>query len=246
MDTSTQFKVKTDVFEGPLDLLLNLIEKRKLLINDISLAKVTDDFIEHVKRHEAFPISDSADFIFIASTLLLVKSKSLLPNLDLTDEEEGSIEDLERRLKIYKEIKDLALHIKEMFGKELIFGRLETKNITPIFTPEATIQKDAVYLAIEDILRNFPMKEMLPQVKVSQVVSLEKMIEHLTERIKSSLKMSFREFSKYGKSEKVHVIVSFLAMLELVKQGIISVHQEKKGDDIHMETEEVGTPRYGN
>lgn len=79
---------------------------------------------------------------------------------------------------------------------------------------------------------------------VRKVISLEETIESLTYRIKSSLKMSFREFAKVGKEEKVNVIVSFLAMLELVKQGVIMVSQEKEFDDIHIESFDVGVPRY--
>ena len=81
------FKVKTSSFEGPLDLLLDLIEKRKLFINDVSLAKVTDDFIAHIKQFDDLPMAESAHFILIASTLLLIKSKSLLQELNLTEEE---------------------------------------------------------------------------------------------------------------------------------------------------------------
>src|SRR5210317_1605912 len=91
------FQIKTEVFEGPLDLLLQLVEKRKLFINDVSLAKVTEDYIDYVNAVERFPMADAAQFILIASTLLLLKSKSLLPSISLTDEEEESIENLERR-----------------------------------------------------------------------------------------------------------------------------------------------------
>src|SRR6478609_2971026 len=95
------FAVKTPVYEGPLDLLLDLVEKRKLFVSDVSLAQVTDDFIKYIESHEEFPISESAEFIVIASTLMLVKSRSLLPMLELTQEEEASIEDLEKRLVLY-------------------------------------------------------------------------------------------------------------------------------------------------
>ena len=99
------FQIKTEVFEGPLDLLLNLIEKRKLFINDIALSKVADDYIAYLQSQEKFPIAQSADFLVIASTLLLIKSKSLLPNLNLSEEEQHDVNDLERRLKIYQRIK---------------------------------------------------------------------------------------------------------------------------------------------
>ena len=96
---STGFKIKTEVFEGPLDLLLSLVEKRKLFISDISLSKVTDEYIQHISDLPAYSMDDRAQFIVIASTLLLIKAKSLLPNMPLTEDEKGSIEDLESRLR---------------------------------------------------------------------------------------------------------------------------------------------------
>lgn len=238
------FVIKHDQFEGPLDLLLSLIEKRKLFINDISLAKVTDDFINHIQRFEQFPIGESAHFILIASTLLLIKSKSLLPSLSLTEEEQGSIEDLENRLKIYQKIKDASLNIKEIFGKEILFSPSQTRKFDPVFSPDPTMTLERLTLAIRDVLKQLPKKESLPQAIVKKVISLEEMIGTLTKRIQSNLRMSFKDFSSIGKEEKVNVIVSFLAMLELVKQGIIHVNQEKAFDDIHMETKEIGVPRY--
>ncbi len=91
-----------------MELLLDFIEKRKLFINDISLSKVTDDFIGFLKEKSNFPLGLSANFILVASTLLLIKSKSLLPTLNLTSEEEANIEDLETRLKEYQRIKELS------------------------------------------------------------------------------------------------------------------------------------------
>src|SRR3990167_10444275 len=128
------FKVRVGEFEGPLTLLLDLIEKKKLHISDISLSDVADEFIEHIKSFEEFPMADSADFILIASTLLLIKSKSLLPNLDLTEEEQGSIEDLENRLSAYKRYKDLAKNLEKMFGNFLYFSQ-ESKVLNAVFSP---------------------------------------------------------------------------------------------------------------
>lgn len=237
------FKIKTAVFEGPLDVLLTLIEKRKLFINDISLAKVADDYIAHVKQLENFPIADSANFVLIASTLVLIKSKSLLPNLELTEDEQGDIADLERRLKIYQRIKELSVGVKAMFGRKVLFAP-ESRRVEPIFSPDQSMSLGSLAAAIKDVLKNLPQKEFLPKAIVVKVMSLEEMITHLTKRVTDGLRMSFREFSKAGRENKVHVIVSFLAMLELVKQGVISVAQEKHFDDIVMETEVLGVPKY--
>ena len=239
-----KFKIKTEVFEGPLDLLLSLIEKRKLLINDISLAKVADDFIAHLQNREQFPIKDASDFLVIASTLLLIKSKSLLPTLNLTEEEKTDMHDLELKLKIYKKIKDLSLHIKSNFGKQIIFFP-NARKFEPVFSPDTSMTKENIAKAIFEVIKNLPKFEKKPQVKVVKAISLEEMITSLTERVKSHLKMSFKEFSGMGKAEKVNVIVSFLAMLELVKEGIIEASQENKFDDIKMESKHVGVPIYG-
>ncbi len=238
------FTVKQEHFEGPLDLLLDLIEKRKLFVNDVSLAKVADDYIAYVRNLSDFPVADSAQFILVASTLLLIKSKSLLPTLDLTTEEQASIDDLERRLKIYEKMRDISQKIKPLFGQNVMFSRGERK-LDPVFTPDADMTVPNFLAAARRVLQSLPKKEFLPKVIVDKVISLEEMIGNLTERITSSLKMSFKDFSGAGKVEKVNVIVSFLAMLELVKQGVINVTQDNHFEDINMETGgDLGVPRY--
>lgn len=238
------FTIKTESFEGPLDLLLDLIEKRKLFISDISLAKVTDDFIEHVKNLGTVAISESAHFILVASTLLLIKSKSLLPGLALTEDEQVDIESLETRLKIYKKIKEASVYVQDLFGKDVIFLQSQTRPIVPVFAPEPDFGLEKALLILKDLINRLPRKENTPKVLIKKVISLEEMIGTLTNRITSHLKMSFKEFTKEHRENRVNVIVSFLAMLELVKQGIVHVSQDKTFGDIVMETKEVGVPHY--
>jgi segregation and condensation protein A len=241
---SGTFKIKTEVFEGPLDLLLSLVEKRKLFINDISLAKVTDDFISHIQQFEKLPMGESAQFILVASTLLLIKSRSLLPSLKLTEEEETDIHDLETRLKIYKRIKDASISVSQLFGHEIIFQPSQVRPVEPVFSPHESMKLLTLAQAIKDVIKQLPKKETLPKAVVRKVVSLEEMIDNLTVRITKGLRMSFKEFSEGHKGEKVNVIVSFLAMLELVKQGTIHVTQDDHFGDIQMETKNIGVPRY--
>lgn len=240
------FTVQTDVFEGPLELLLTLIEKRKLLINDISLAGVTDDFINHIKSVEVFPIATASHFIYVASTLLLVKSRSLLPTLKLTDDEEGSIEDLERRLKLYKYFKKLARVIGGNFGKRVLYEKQFSSPLDPIFLPPKDLNSDILQSAIGDVIHSLPKLTQKEEVSVKTVISLEGVIKNLTDRIQTALNLSFREFSNVEDSDRGTVIVSFLAMLELVKGDIISVSQETHFEDIHMENRNPGIPRYEN
>ena len=131
------YTVKTEVFEGPLDLLLELVTKRKLFVNDVSLSQVTDDFVHYIEEHEEFPIAESAEFIVVASTLMLIKSRSLLPEIRLTDEEEESIHDLENRLALYARVKELSVGLKSIFGKRIIFEKTPAKNPLVIFSPDS-------------------------------------------------------------------------------------------------------------
>lgn len=255
--SKAQFTIKTETFEGPLDLLLNMIEKRKLFINDISLSKVADDYIEHVKKIGELPMNQTAHFILIASTLLLIKSRSLLPQIDLTVEEEASISDLENRLIVYKRFKELSVKVAKIFGKKKIFSKNPSKNIPTVFSPESSMTVMNIVLSAKNIIENLPKHEMLPKTVVDKIVSLETMIERLTEKIQNSLKLNFSDFAKgqghtqnrgarhmANGEDKKNIIVSFLAVLELVKQGIISVTQNNMVDEIEIETKDVMTPNY--
>lgn len=240
------FRIQTEAFVGPLDLLLQLIEKRKLLVNDISLATVTDDFIVYVKKLERYPLAQITHFVYTAATLLLIKSKSLLPTLQLSMEEEGDVENLEYRLKVYKYFKKLSLKINDRFGKNILFFRLYVRGADPLFTPPQTLTIAAVHTDIQNVIRNLPKKAFISEATVKKVVNLEDMITRLRDRVQRSLNMSFREFAGVGKKERVHIIVSFLALLELVKQEIIEVQQENHFEDIRMENQTLSTPQYDN
>ena len=239
------YQVKTESFEGPLELLLDLIEKRKLFINEISLATIADDYIAHLKTFEKMPVDFVSNFLIVAATLVLIKSKSLLPSLSLTEEETKDTEELERRLREYQRIREFSVHVKHLFGAEMLFPKGQSRNRVVIFTPNEHMQPLSIYSAMCDIIGRFPKKNNLPKLAVKKVISLEEVMSRLADRITTSLKMSFRDFAGVGKTEKVNVIVSFLAMLELVKQGMIAVTQEAHGADIQMETSVLGTPEYG-
>ena len=240
MDTETlenSYKVKTSVFEGPFGLLLSLVEDRKLFINDLSLAQVTEDYIKYISTLEKANHSEISSFMVVAATLILIKSKSLLPNLDLSNEEEGDIKNLEDRLKLYEMYMRLSVEIKSMFGKKMIFAPLERKQETVVFLPDEQITKESMMAFVGDVLGRMPKKEFLPEIEVKKVISIEEMIDKLTDRIQNSLRMNFKEWSggTKTKEEKVTVIVSFLAMLELVRQGIMDALQENNFEDIIME-----------
>ena len=237
------FVAKTEVFEGPLQALLNLIEERKLSVSEVSLAKVADDFIAYAKRFEAFPIAESASFILVAATLLLIKSKSLLPALQLTEEEKSDMGELERRLAAYQKTRAYAASLRARFGKNILFW-LEARQHQVVFAPDAGCTPDALLAVLRALISTLPRVDVFPKVVIEKVVSLEEMIIRLTSRIQSAFQLGFRDFAGGAGKAKKEIIVSFLAMLELVRRGELRVNQEKHFDDIVMETDQVSVPRY--
>ena len=235
------YTIKTPVFNGPFGLLLNLVEDRKLFINEISLAQVTEDYLKYINTLDKANPGEVASFIVVAATLILIKSKSLMPNLALTDEEKGDIHDLEERLRLYELFNKLGFHVKENFGKEIIFAPLERKNDVLVFLPDNQITKESMMAFARDALGRMPKKVTLQEVEVKKVISIEEMIDKLTDRIKNAMQMNFTEFA--GKSvtreEKVFVIVGFLAMLELIRNGILDAVQNDHSSDIIISKQEA-------
>ncbi len=233
------YQIKTDVFQGPFALLLDLIDKRKFFINDLSLAQVTEDYVKYVNELGESRTAELSNFILVAATLILIKSKSLLPDLNLTSEEEGDIKSLEERLRLYALFTKFGVNVKEIFGKNFIFPAGERKNDILVFLPDDQITKESMMAYASGALGAMPKKEKLPEVEVKKVVSIEEMLDKLTERIQTAMRTSFHSFTGHGKGrtkeEKVTVIVSFLALLELVRQGILNAIQDNNGDDIIIE-----------
>ncbi len=241
------YKIKTSVFEGPFGVLLQLVEDRKLFINDVSLSEVTEDYLKYINQLGKISPEEASSFLVVASTLILIKSKSLLPNLELTDEEKGDIKSLEERLRLYKIFIELGGKVKSNFGKRIIFAPLERKNEVLVFLPDERISRQSMMGYAREVLGAMPKKVFLPKVEVKKVISIEEMLDRLVDRVKNTLKMSFREFTglgQGGKAEKVEVIVGFLAMLELVRQGIIDATQEAD-QDIFIEKRELIIERNG-
>lgn len=240
---ATPFSIKTDVFEGPLELLLDLVEKRKLLINDISLADVTDEYMRQVSLMQELSLPNTAHFITLAATLLLVKSRSLLPVLELTEEEEQSIDDLETRLRHYQTIRDAAMPLQAMFGSKTLYSPQFYPPPVVIFQPDQYCTIDSLRTAINDVITALPKKEEPRQATVKTVISLEEMMTRLEDRIRQNIKTRFSELT-IGEVEKKTIIVSFLAILELFKQGNLIIHQTERFADIEIELERQETPRY--
>ncbi len=243
MDQTAQaFQVRQKDFEGPLEVLLELIEKRKLFVNDISLATVTDDFIAYIQSTGMVP-DQVAHFLSVAATLILIKARSLLPNLELTTEESTSISDLERRVALYQLISHAAGDLMKLYGKKISFeGPL--RSFEPVFAPDTTITPEGLSIIINDLAHRVPAAvAQKPEARVYTTISITEVLSTLHERIEKAMKVSFSSVAVTSpddddRSRKVYTIVSFLGMLELVRRGIIDAEQHGLFEDITLEHQE--------
>ncbi|PIP58325.1 MAG: hypothetical protein COX02_00890 [Candidatus Vogelbacteria bacterium CG22_combo_CG10-13_8_21_14_all_37_9] len=241
---TADFTIKVGDFEGPFEMLLFLIEKHKLHISQVSLAKVADDYIVYLQKLADKPMAEMANFILVASTLMLIKSLSLLPGLTISPEESESIGDLERRLKHYQRIKDLTPWLKNNFGTRLIFERQISNNRPVVFTPSPEIKTPSLFLAIRGVMAELPKLEKIPAAIIKKVISLEEVMTDLAKRVAQQMSFRFKDYVKENKHEKVNVIVSFLGILELFKQGLVEVRQNSHFEDIDIENRQSGVPHY--
>ncbi len=236
------FQIKTDCFEGPLELLLELVEKRKLLINDISLATVTDEYMRTVATMQERSLPHTAQFVTLAATLLLLKSKSLLPVLELTEEENERIDDLEAMLEQYKIYRDAGVVISNNYGKHILYER-GCVTSQPVFVVDKYCSIHTLHKSMCDVIADLPTYNVKPRVCVKPSVTLEEMIKNIENRIRNEFRVRFSDLT-FGEVEKKTIVVSFLAILELYKQGLILVKQYEHFSDFEIESDTLDTPYY--
>ncbi len=252
MERLNAFSIKTDSYQGPLDLVLDLIERRKLLVNDLALANITEDFIQHVRAQKTFPVEETANFIHLAATLLLIKSKSLIPDLILTEEESEDVDDLKKRLAAYERVREASRELAQIYGRSVMVSAGE-KAPEVTFAPARDLTKTALAEALARVLAAREEVEALPEARVKSLITIEEMMDRLAKRVQSAMNLTFKDFAPLDSAQgkrpeevKIEIIVSFLALLELMKQGSVAAEQHSQHGDIHMtHTETSSIPRYG-
>ncbi|MDO4555143.1 MAG: segregation/condensation protein A [Lachnospiraceae bacterium] len=241
--------VKIPVFEGPLDLLLHLIEKNKLNIYDIPIVEITDQYVAYVEQMEEENLDIISEFLIMAATLIEIKSRMLLPKEEEEDEEDPR-EELVRRLleyKIYKyaagkldelkedatqtfygkeQIPEEVLSYEEKVTPEEVIGDLTLKKLNEIFRSVMKKQSDK----IDPIRSNFGKIE-------KESVRVEEKISSIRKQILGLKNISFRTLLEIQPT-KTQVVVTFLAVLELMKMGLIEVRQKEIHGEIWMDSKE--------
>ncbi len=236
MSTQSNYTVQLPVYAGPLDLLLQLIERDELDITKVALAQVTDQFLAYIKVMENLNIADIADFLVIAARLILIKSEALLPRPPEREAgEEDPADELARQLIAYKRYKEIALllHEREEAGLRTylrladppkVEATLDMSGVTPLHLLEAMRRALALH----------PEKPVLGTVVAPPKVTIRDQIRLINRALRGgSGKTSFVQMLS-GAQTRMEIVVTFLAMLELIKRRKIEVRQQEAFGDIEV------------
>lgn len=239
--------VKLGVFEGPLDLLLHLIDKNKIDIYDIPIVTITEQYLEYIKALEKEDMNVMSEFLLMAATLLDIKCKMLLPKeVNEEGEEEDPRAELVQKLleyKMYKymsfELKDRSLNAQKTFYKEptipdevsmykppvdyeMLLGEMNLQKLNTIFRDTLKRKEDKID----------PIRSTFGKIEKDQI-DLDYKTSYIKQYIWENKKLSFRELLEKQNS-KIEIIVSFLVVLELIKMGLIQINQNDIYDDISI------------
>lgn len=243
--------VKIDVFEGPLDLLLHLIEKNKIDIYDIPIVEITDQYMEYIHGMETEDLGTMSEFLVMAATLLDIKCKMLLPReINEEGQEEDPREELVQKLLEYKMYKYMSYELKDKLdGAAGVFYKKATipgevlKYREPVDPQEllASLTLEKLNQIYKSILKKQeakidPIRSKFGTIEKEEVSLSDKMLE-MKEYAASHRRFSFRKLLE-GQTSRIQVIVTFLSILELMKMGYIHVEQEALFDDIQVEVKE--------
>ena len=244
-----ELEIKLQVFEGPLDLLLHLIDKNKVDIYDIPIVEITEQYLEYVEQMPKDDLDLASEFLVMAATLIDIKSRMLLPKeIDENGEEIDPRAELVEKLIEYKMYKYAASELKDMqlyAGKSLYKQPTVPKEVQK-YEPPVDLDKllDGVTLAqLNDVFQMVlkrqvdkidPVRSKFGKIEMEEV-SLPDKIDFVKKAVRHRKRCSFKQLLE-SQSSKMEVIVSFLAILELIKVGQIEVHQDKTFDDIYIDS----------
>ena len=245
-----RYELKLEEYQGPLDKLLELIEGKKLEVTQLSLAHVTADFLEYVQKlQKQFDAEEGnqpesersnlkhaahaqllADFLVVASKLILIKSKALLPTLPLTEEEEMETKDLEARLRLYQELKVTQRHLKDVWQEyPRVYSRELFATSEILFYPPRNASADRLHAAVAHLIGELE-RTLRPAMRITTyIINLKEKIEEVLKRLRDT-PTQFTQLA--GKGTRGELVVLFLAVLHLLKEQLIHVEQTKHFDEM--------------
>ena len=236
-----KYAIKINNFEGPLDLLCHLIDKNKMNIYDINLSEITDQYIEYLKQQEEMNLEIASEFLVMASTLLYLKSKNLLPKQEENDEEELTQEELINRIIEYKKYKEISKTLKQNY---LIFSKRIFKEQEEIQLPKQKIEKNYNISVIPTVYKELIEKNSVKLNKNAKNIEKIALVDTYTvaSKVKEMFKVLvkqkrfvFNKLFSLNKHNKQEVVTAFSGLLELSRRNKVDTNQEEIFGDIMVE-----------
>jgi len=232
----TDYKVRIPIYEGPLDLLLDLIERAELDITTVSLAMVTDQYLAYMHALEQSNPDDMSAFLIIAARLLQIKSEALLPRPPQREPgEEDDAASLVEQLRLYKRFKEIGMWLDERqrAGLATFLRVAAPPRAEPKFDP-STLTLEMLVAAAQSVFARSPEKEPLGSVIAAPTVTIREKIDLIARALRSLRRTSFRGLIG-DKATRLEVVVTFLALLELIKRYRVQVEQTALFSDIEID-----------
>ncbi len=236
-----KYSLKLENFEGPLDLLCHLVDKNKMDINDVKISEITDQYIEYLNTMQDMKLEVTSEFLIMASTLVYLKSKSLLPRVDTEGEEELTEEELIYRIIEYKKYKETSKKLKDFY---LEFSKRFYKLPEKIELPKKKIEKKYVYTQLSDSYRNLIERNEnkinknainIEKIAIIEKVTVASKVKDIFKELTKKPKFIFNKLCKTNQYNKLETITAFSGILELSKQKSILTNQELTFGDITIE-----------
>lgn len=236
---SQEYFVKLDTFEGPLDLLLHLINRLEIDIYDIPVAKITEQYTEYIRTMQQLELNVASEYLVMAATLIALKSQMLLPTQEVEEPDdfiEDPREELTQRLIEYRKYKDAAQKLKEKeIEEKYLFTRGPIK-LDHLDTRSEVVQGDiSIYDmldALQKMLKRKKWKEPLETKVTRMEIPLEERMEDIVMKVKQTNGVSFDQLFSY--ESRTHIVITFLALLELIKNKRVYCKQKRQLDSLYV------------
>lgn len=237
---TNKYAIKIDNFEGPLDLLCHLIDKNKMSINDINLTEITDQYVEYINKMEEMNLEVTSEFIIMASTLIYLKSKSLLPK-EVDDEEEISEEELLRRIVEYKRYKEITKTLREMYDKNSVrFYKVPDEIKLPKQKLERNYDKQEIIDAYSNIVKVNKEKvnenaSNIEKIAITDKYTVASKVKEILKQLINKPKFVFNKVFSLQRCETEELVTAFSGLLELSRRNKVKTEQDKLFGDISVE-----------
>lgn len=240
-----KYAIKIDNFEGPLDLLCHLIDKNKMNIYDIQISEITDQYIKYLDEMEELNLEIASEFLVMASTLLYLKSKNLIPKQNEDEEEELTEEELIRQIIEYKKYKEISKKIRENYDT---YSNRYFKQPEKIVLPDQEIEEEfeegIISKIYADLLERTSTKmnqnaKNIEKIAITETYTVANKVKEIYKALIKQKKFVFNKLFSIKKRNKQEVVTAFTGLLELSRRSKVITKQEKQFGDITVEKAKI-------